>query len=106
LAALIGEWTGGDAHNISILFGSGNGNFKAATSYAVEPNTYRTQTLDLNEDSFLNIAAAGYGDGYLRYLLNRGNATFITGLSCPSGRNFYSFTSGDNNRDGRDGLTA
>jgi hypothetical protein len=72
-------------NSVSILLGTGDGNFQPAVSYMVGELPTAIVAGDFNHDGHLDLAVANYGDpmhgGNVSILLGRGDGTFVTGAS-------------------------
>lgn len=73
------------SNSVSILLGTGDGNFQAAVTYMVGELPTAIVAGDFNHDGHLDLAVANYGDpthgGNVSILLGKGDGTFVTGAS-------------------------
>src|SRR5277367_1849326 len=76
------------SNSVSILLGTGDGNFQPAVNYMVGELPTAIVAGDFNRDGHLDLAVANYGDpshgGSVSILLGRGDGTFSAGASYPS----------------------
>lgn len=101
-----------DGHSISVLLGTGGGNFAApittsvAESSAPAPSPVAIAFGDFNGDGKWDIATANSGQDYVSYLFGNGNGTFGTVQAAwVEGKQFGIFAR-DVNLDGRNDLLA
>jgi len=76
-------------NSVSILLGTGDGNFQAAVKYGVGAFPTAIVAGDFNHDGHLDLAVANYGEveatgsGTVSILLGRGDGTFVAGATYP-----------------------
>jgi Bacterial Ig-like domain (group 3)/FG-GAP-like repeat len=73
------------SNSVSILLGTGDGNFQPAVNYTVGEYPTAIVAGDFNRDGHLDLAVVNYGDpgrgGTVLILLGRGDGTFATGAT-------------------------
>lgn len=84
---------------IAILFGNGNGTFKAPTSLASTDPRW-IDFADFNEDGFADLIAANGPAGTMQVQLGNGNGTFKASLTTTMGGNIRSFSVVDIDKNG------
>ncbi|GET43910.1 FG-GAP-like repeat-containing protein [Microseira wollei] len=87
--------TGNDTNNVSVLLGTGNGNFGTATKFPALDSTQSIAAADFNKDGKLDLATAGSAS----VLFGNGDGTFNTPTKLPTVAS-GSVASGDLNGDG------
>jgi len=90
-----------DDRTVSILLGSSNGTFSAATNYNVGAEPQSVVTGDFNGDAKPDLAVANGPDTNLSILLGNGNGTFSAATNYGVDGEPQSVETGDFNRDGK-----
>jgi len=90
----------GTDNAVDIFFNVGGGKFGNRTTYGLANNGSQLRAADLNNDGWLDLAAAEAGTLTLVTLLNNGNGTFRPGPTTTLAMPESSFVAGDLNRDG------
>ena len=85
---------------VSILFGVGNGTFRAPVAIPVDGSPYPVTIGDFNGDGIPDILTGNVAANDLSLLLGRGDGTFASAVSIPSGTAPYGVAAGDFNGDG------
>jgi hypothetical protein len=90
--------------SVSILLGTGDGNFQPAVNYTVGGFPTAIVAGDFNHDGHLDLAVANYGSfvgaGSVSILLGRGDGTFVGGATYPMTYDPVSIVAGDLDGDG------
>jgi hypothetical protein len=100
---------GSPGGNVGVLMGKGNGTFKPAVSYPAENSPFNVVAADVNGDGNLDIVVSNWGtpnagtnDGAVTVLRGKGDGTFRTAQTFPSGgAEAPSVAVADVNKDGR-----
>ena len=71
--------------NVSVLRGTGNGSFGAATNFDVENNPTAVAVGDFNGDNIPDLAVANAGDNSVSILLGTGTADLLNKNPCKAG---------------------
>src|ERR1035441_5626185 len=91
--------------SVSILLGTGDGNFQPAVNYTVGGFPTAIVAGDFNHDGHLDLAVANYGAvvgaGSVSILLGRGDGTFVGGATYPITYNPVGIVAGGLDRVGR-----
>jgi hypothetical protein len=89
---------------MSVLLGNGDGTFRAAESYAVEPGPQSVAVGDFDGDGRLDVAVAGFNpmtsEGTVAILRGHGDGTFQAAQNYAAGSGASSVVAADFNRDG------
>src|ERR1035441_10672201 len=90
--------------SVSILLGTGDGNFQPAVNYTVGGFPTAIVAGDFNHDGHLDLAVANYGDigngGSVSILLGRSDGTFAAGATYPMNYGPAAIVAGDFDGDG------
>jgi hypothetical protein len=90
--------------SVSILLGTGDGNFQPAVNYTVGGFPTAIVAGDFNHDGHLDLAVANYGSfvgaGSVSILLGRGDGTFVGGATYPMTYDPVAIMAGDLDGDG------
>ena len=91
-------------NSVSILLGTGDGNFQPAVNYTVGGFPTAIVAGDFNHDGHLDLAVANYGAvvgaGSVSILLGRGDGTFVGGATYPITYDPVAIVAGDLDGDG------
>lgn len=87
---------------IRVALANSSGDFPTSTAYTSGAASFPSTAypVDLNHDSFPDVAVALLGSNAMRVHLNNGDGTFGPGANYAAGTNARDFASGDFNRDG------
>ncbi len=92
------------SNSVSILLGTGDGNFQPAVNYTVGGFPTAIVAGDFNHDGHLDLAVANYGEvvgaGSVSILLGRGDGTFVGGATYPITFDPVAIVAGDLDGDG------
>jgi hypothetical protein len=91
----------GNAGNISILIGTGNGNFAWPVNYFVGSSPSAIASADFNGDGNLDLAVTNAGSNNISILKGNGNGTFLSATNYNVGTSPKSVTANDFNNDGK-----
>lgn len=89
------------SNDISVLFGNGDGTFQTATPYSAGAGTGPEAMAlgDLNQDGFLDVVTANFGNNTVSILLNQENGAFVLTSSLPLAGLGFRVAVGDVNKD-------
>jgi len=93
------------SNNVTISLGNGNGTFAAAVGYSVGTQPRFVASGDFNADGIVDLAVANNGNSNVGVLLGdgsggRGDGTFATQVTYPTGTNPWCVAVGDYSGDG------
>jgi hypothetical protein len=92
------------SNTVSILLGTGDGNFQPAVNYSAGGFPTAIVAGDFNHDGHLDLAVADYGEavgfGGVSILLGQGDGTFVAGATYPMGYDPAAIVAGDLDGDG------
>jgi hypothetical protein len=92
--------------DIGIMLGVGDGAFRNAVTYPVNPGNGHLIAADLDRDGILDIATNSSGTDVISVLKGRGDGTFASAVTYPAGYAPYGIASADFNGDGIPDLAA
>jgi hypothetical protein len=87
-------------NNISVLLGSGNGNFLPAQLFSTGGQPESLALADFNRDGNLDAVTANFADGSVSVLFGNGDGSFQAPQNFPVGIQTQSVVTGDLNNDG------
>jgi hypothetical protein len=102
--ANFGGFSTGAVGTVSVLLGTGNGDFGAATTLAVGNGPNSVVAADFNGDGHPDLAAANQGDDDVSVLLGDGDGGFGPQTTFPAGGGSTTVAVGDFNGDGHPDL--
>jgi len=88
------------ANTVSILLGSGNGNFQPPVDYAVGVNPVAIAIGDFNNDGKPDLVISDYGSANVTLLTGTGSGTFNAAVFVPTGTDPQGIAVADFNNDG------
>ncbi len=92
------------ADDVSILLGTGNGQFLPESRYVVGTRPTSIVAADFNGDGLLDLASSNRNTDDVSVLIGRGDGAFLPERRFAAGDGPLSLTTGDFNRDGRPDL--
>jgi hypothetical protein len=101
----------GETDELVVFLGTGDGTFRAPTTYATGDAPNAVVALDLNNDGVLDLAVSNFASGDISLFFGegvagRGDGTFVVADTLPTGDPVCGITKGDFNADGRPDLAA
>ena len=79
------------SNNVSVLLGSGTGNFGAATNFGAGSGPRSVTSADFNKDGIVDLAVANQGANTVSVLLGTGTGSFGTAANFAVGNDIIRF---------------